>query len=208
MKKTSCLLLTILLFLLLLTGCGQSSSEPLLQESPLQDGEEIAVMETSLGVIKLRFFPEQAPLAVENFLTLAKEGYYDGVTFHRVIADFMIQGGDPTGTGSGGKSIYTDVAGNRGYFQDEFSDRLFNFRGALSMANSGSNSNGSQFFIVQAPQLREGQKESMKNNGVDKQAIAKYEEEGGAPWLDGQHTVFGQVIEGMDVSGRHRSGCY
>ena len=199
MKKTSCLLLTVLLFLLLLTGCGQSSSEPLLQESPLQDGEEIAVMETSLGVIKLRFFPEQAPLAVENFLTLAKEGYYDGVTFHRVIADFMIQGGDPTGTGSGGKSIYTDVAGNRGYFQDEFSDRLFNFRGALSMANSGSNSNGSQFFIVQAPQLREGQKESMKNNGVDKQAIAKYEEEGGAPWLDGQHTVFGQVIEGMDV---------
>lgn len=92
MKKTSCLLLTVLLFLLLLTGCGQSSSEPLLQESPLQDGEEIAVMETSLGVIKLRFFPEQAPLAVENFLTLAKEGYYDGVTFHRVIADFMIQG--------------------------------------------------------------------------------------------------------------------
>ena len=199
MKKTSCLLLTVLLFLLWLTGCGQSSSEPLLQESPLQDGEEIAVMETSLGVIKLRFFPEQAPLAVENFLTLAKEGYYDGVTFHRVIADFMIQGGDPIGTGSGGKSIYTDVAGNRGYFQDEFSDRLFNFRGALSMANSGSNSNGSQFFIVQAPQLREGQKESMKNNGVDKQAIAKYEEEGGAPWLDGQHTVFGQVIEGMDV---------
>lgn len=151
MKKTSCLLLTILLFLLLLTGCGQSSSEPLLQESPLQDGEEIAVMETSLGVIKLRFFPEQAPLAVENFLTLAKEGYYDGVTFHRVIADFMIQGGDPTGTGSGGKSIYTDVAGNRGYFQDEFSDRLFNFRGALSMANSGSNSNGSQFFHRPGP---------------------------------------------------------
>lgn len=199
MKKTSCLLLTILLFLLLLTGCGQSSSEPLLQESPLQDGEEIAVMETSLGVIKLRFSLNRRPLAVENFLTLAKEGYYDGVTFHRVIADFMIQGGDPTGTGSGGKSIYTDVAGNRGYFQDEFSDRLFNFRGALSMANSGSNSNGSQFFIVQAPQLREGQKESMKNNGVDKQAIAKYEEEGGAPWLDGQHTVFGQVIEGIDV---------
>ena len=206
MKKTSCLLLTVLLFLLLLTGCGQSSSEPLLQESPLQDGEEIAVMETSLGVIKLRFFPEQAPLAVENFLTLAKEGYYDGVTFHRVIADFMIQGGDPTGTGSGGKSIYTDVAGNRGYFQDEFSDRLFNFRGALSMANSGSNSNGSQFFIVQAPQLREGQKESMKNNGVDKQAIAKYEEEGGAPWLPAHRVRPSNRGDGR--SGRHRSGCY
>ena len=156
-------------------------------------------METTLGTIKLRFFPEQAPMAVENFLTLAKEGYYDGVSFHRVMSDFMIQGGDPTGTGTGGKSIYTDVAGNRGYFQDEFSDRLFHFRGALSMANSGSDTNGSQFFIVQTSQLREGQKESMKNNGVDKQAIAKYEAEGGTPWLDGQHTVFGQVIEGMEV---------
>ena len=199
MKKTFCFLFTALLFLLALTGCEQTASEPLLQEIPLQKGEDIVVMETSLGTIKLRFFPEQAPMAVENFLTLAKEGYYDGVSFHRVMSDFMIQGGDPTGTGTGGKSIYTDVAGNRGYFQDEFSDRLFHFRGALSMANSGSDTNGSQFFIVQTSQLREGQKESMKNNGVDKQAIAKYEAEGGTPWLDGQHTVFGQVIEGMEV---------
>ena len=199
MKKTFCFLFTALLFLLSLTGCEQTVSEPLLQELPPQKGEDIAVMETSLGTIKLRFFPEQAPMAVENFLTLAKEGYYDGVSFHRVMSDFMIQGGDPTGTGTGGKSIYTDVAGNRGYFQDDFSDRLFHFRGALSMANSGSDTNGSQFFIVQTSQLREGQKESMKNNGVDKQAIAKYEAEGGTPWLDGQHTVFGQVIEGMEV---------
>ena len=220
MKKTSCLLLTVLLFLLLLTGCGQSSSEPLLQESPLQDGEEIAVMETSLGVIKLRFFPEQAPLAVENFLTLAKEGYYDGVTFHRVIADFMIQGGDPTGTGSGGKSIYTDVAGNRGYFQDEFSDRLFNFRGALSMANSGSNSNGSQFFIVQTANLQDvywdyvdslidefgdstvlynSQSGTLVKIKYSDEAREIYNERGGTPHLDYVHTVFGQVFEGMDV---------
>ena len=144
MKKTFCFLFTALLFLLSLTGCEQTASEPLLQELPPQKGEDIAVMETSLGTIKLRFFPEQAPMAVENFLTLAKEGYYDGVSFHRVMSDFMIQGGDPTGTGTGGKSIYTDVAGNRGYFQDEFSDRLFHFRGALSMANSGSDTNGSQ----------------------------------------------------------------
>ena len=197
MKKVLCFLLAFLLFCL--AGCGKTDSEPLLQETPLQEGEEIAVMETSMGTIKIRFFPEQAPLAVENFLTLAKEGFYNNVSFHRVIADFMIQSGDPTGTGTGGKSIYTDVAGNRGYFQDEFSDQLFHFRGALSMANSGSNTNGSQFFIVQAPSLQDGQEQSMKSSGVDKRAIAKYEAEGGTPWLDGKHTVFGQVFEGMDV---------
>lgn len=93
MKKTFCFLFTALLFLLALTGCEQTASEPLLQELPPQKGEDIAVMETSLGTIKLRFFPEQAPMAVENFLTLAKEGYYDGVSFHRVMSDFMIQGG-------------------------------------------------------------------------------------------------------------------
>ncbi|MBQ3242190.1 MAG: peptidylprolyl isomerase [Oscillospiraceae bacterium] len=178
-------------------GCGQS--EPLLQESPVEKGETIAVMETSKGTIKLRFFPEQAPLAVENFLTLAEEGYYDGITFHRILGDFMIQSGDPTGTGSGGKSIYTDVVGNRGYFEDEFSDELFNFRGALSMANSGTDSNGSQFFIVQTPNLVDGQKAAMQQKKVNKAAIKKYEAEGGTPWLDGKHTVFGQVIEGMDV---------
>ncbi|MDD3193702.1 MAG: peptidylprolyl isomerase [Oscillospiraceae bacterium] len=199
MKKAICFLLISLLLFCGLSGCGKTPSGPLLQESSLQAGEEIAVMETSLGTIKLRFFPEQAPLAVENFLTLAKEGYYDGVTFHRVMADFMIQGGDPTGTGSGGYSIYTDVAGNRGYFKDECSDQLFNFRGALSMANSGADTNGSQFFIVQTPNLKDGQKDSMKSGGVDARAIAKYEAEGGTPWLDGKHTVFGQVIEGMAV---------
>lgn len=95
MKKTFCFLFTALLFLLSLTGCEQTVSEPLPQELPPQKGEDIAVMETSLGTIKLRFFPEQAPMAVENFLTLAKEGYYDGVSFHRVMSDFMIQGGIP-----------------------------------------------------------------------------------------------------------------
>lgn len=197
MKKLLCLILSALCLMTICCGCGQS--EPLLQESPVEKGETIAVMETSKGTIKLRFFPEQAPLAVENFLTLAEEGYYDGITFHRILGDFMIQSGDPTGTGSGGKSIYTDVVGNRGYFEDEFSDELFNFRGALSMANSGTDSNGSQFFIVQTPNLVDGQKAAMQQKKVNKAAIKKYEAEGGTPWLDGKHTVFGQVIEGMDV---------
>lgn len=200
MKKSVAICLSLVLCVCLFAGCGkQAPAEPLLQEQPLEKGESIAVMETSLGDITLRFFPDQAPLAVENFLSLAKEGYYDGVTFHRVMADFMIQGGDPTGTGKGGSSIYTDVAGNRGAFADEFSDSLFHFRGALSMANSGSNTNGSQFFIVQASSLPDGQEASMKGNGVNPNAIEKYKKEGGTSWLDGKHTVFGQVVEGMDV---------
>ena len=198
MKNTTAALLACLLLLSgLLSACG--SSEPLPQESLPQQGDPIAVLETSAGTIRLRFFPDEAPLAVENFLTLAKEGYYDGISFHRVMAGFMVQSGDPTGTGSGGRSIYTDAAGNRGFFQDEFSSRLFHFRGALSMANSGSNTNGSQFFIVQANELADGQEQALKSAGTDRRAVSKYQAEGGTPWLDGKHTVFGQVLEGMEV---------
>lgn len=109
-----------------------------------QIGDEVAIMHTSMGDISLRFFPEAAPKTVENFLTHAKDGYYDGLTFHRVINDFMIQGGDPNGDGTGGESIYGTS------FEDEFSDHLFNIRGSVSMANSGQDTNGSQFFINQA----------------------------------------------------------
>jgi peptidyl-prolyl cis-trans isomerase B (cyclophilin B) len=109
-----------------------------------KEGEEVAIMHTSMGDISLRFFPEAAPKTVENFLTHAKNGYYDGLTFHRVINDFMIQGGDPNGNGTGGESIYGES------FEDEFSDHLFNIRGSVSMANSGQDTNGSQFFINQA----------------------------------------------------------
>lgn len=107
-------------------------------------GEQVAIMHTSMGDISLRFFPEAAPKAVENFLTHAKNGYYNGLTFHRVMNDFMIQGGDPNGTGTGGESIWGKS------FEDEFDQKLMNLRGALSMANSGVNTNGSQFFINQA----------------------------------------------------------
>lgn len=106
-------------------------------------GDTVAIMETSEGTIKIRFFPEAAPKAVENFVTHAKDGYYNGLTFHRVINEFMIQGGDPLGTGTGGESIWNKS------FEDEFSNKLFNIRGSLSMANSGPDTNGSQFFINQ-----------------------------------------------------------
>ena len=106
-------------------------------------GEEIAVLHTNKGDIKIRLFPEYAPKAVENFKGLINKGYYNGIVFHRVINDFMIQGGDPTATGTGGESIYGKA------FEDEFTPNLINLRGSLSMANSGKNTNGSQFFINQ-----------------------------------------------------------
>lgn len=110
-----------------------------------EKGETVAIVHTNMGDISIRFFPEAAPKAVENFLTLAKEGKYDGVIFHRIIENFMIQGGDfEKGNGTGGKSIWGES------FEDEFCDKLLNIRGSLSMANAGPKTNGSQFFINQA----------------------------------------------------------
>ncbi|HSP20951.1 MAG TPA: peptidylprolyl isomerase, partial [Planococcus sp. (in: firmicutes)] len=151
--------------------------------------EKLVAMETSMGTIKIKLFPDYAPKAVENFLVHAEEGYYNGLVFHRVIEDFMLQGGDPTGTGGGGESIYGEP------FEDEFSDNLLNLRGALSMANAGPGTNGSQFFIVQT---QEAPADSVPSDSPDRVKQA-YAEMGGTPWLDGKHTVFGQFIEGMDV---------
>lgn len=152
-----------------------------------------ATIKTNQGDIKLQLFPDQAPKTVKNFVESAKQGYYKGVIFHRVIPDFMIQGGDPTGTGAGGESIYGQA------FEDEFSEELFNFKGALSMANAGPNTNGSQFFIVTNENVPADMVGQMKATGYPDEVIARYQE-GGTPWLDFHHTVFGQVIEGMDVA--------
>ena len=122
----------------------------------------VATISTNHGDISVELFDEDAPKTVENFKKLAGDNFYNGVIFHRVIKDFMIQGGDPTGTGRGGPG-YT--------FEDEFNEHQV-VRGALAMANAGPNTNGSQFFIVT----------------ID-----------AAPWLDGKHTVFGEVTDGMDV---------
>lgn len=160
--------------------------------------QPIAVIKTDLGEIRIMLFPERTPKTVENFITHAKNGYYDGLVFHRTSDDFMIQGGDPLGTGAGGESIYTDEAGNPVAFEDEFVPDLFNFRGALSMANAGPNTNGSQFFIVQATSVPYTA-EILIDAGFPEAAAEKYIENGGTPTLDGLHTVFGMVIEGMDV---------
>ena len=119
-------------------------------------------LHTNHGPVAVELFDEDAPKTVENFLKLSRDGFYDGLTFHRIIKDFMIQGGDPEGTGTGGPG-YT--------FEDEFNQHKVE-RGALAMANAGPNTNGSQFFIVTTE---------------------------AAPWLDGKHTVFGTVVDGMDV---------
>ena len=190
---------------LALVGCSSTQSEPQTEDTTDEttqipeldsliqfqdsypDDMQVAIMNTDQGEIDFVLFADQAPKAVENFVTHAKEGYYNGVTFHRVIDDFMIQTGDPTGTGSGGESIWGEP------FEDEFSPDLYNFRGAVSMANSGEDTNGSQFFIVQADTM------DQELNGWPTLAEEKYHEVGGTPWLDQVHTVFGQVISGMDV---------
>lgn len=152
-----------------------------------------ATIKTNQGEIVVQLFEKLAPKTVKNFIELASKGYYDGVTFHRVIPDFMIQGGDPTGTGRGGESTYGHP------FEDEFSDQLFNFNGALSMANAGPNTNGSQFFIVSNEHVPANMIDQMKMVGYPQAVIDYYQEHGGTPWLDHRHTVFGQVIKGMDV---------
>lgn len=126
----------------------------------------VAVIKTNMGTIEIELFAKETPKTVENFVGLANKGYYNGVIFHRVIDNFMIQGGDPTGTGRGGESFWG------GKFADEIVPSLKHDQpGILSMANAGPNTNGSQFFITVVP----------------------------TPWLDGKHTVFGKVINGMDV---------
>ena len=128
-----------------------------------------ATFDTDRGPIKVELKPEQAPLTVANFVNLARRGFYDGLNFHRVIGDFMIQGGCPQGTGTGGP----------GYkFEDEARNGLGHERGVLSMANAGPDTNGSQFFITHVA----------------------------TPWLDGKHTVFGKVVEGMEAVDAVRQG--
>ena len=212
----------------ILSGCGGQNGEgaDMPQFSEIKEDEQIAVLHVKdFGDISLRFFEEYAPKAVENFVTHVEEGYYDGISFHRVIQDFVIQGGDPEGTGMGGESIWdTD-------FEMELTDKLWHFRGALAMARTQMPvSQGSQFYIVQAgvnpyyeidsywDQLesyvtQQIQQEEMmfpdqtKRDFYDSkdgfqfpdEVRQKYIEVGGVPSLDGLYTVFGMVVDGMDV---------
>ena len=172
-----------------LEGFGMVEKELHLPQVDIEavDGP-IATIKTNYGDMRIKLFPEQAPKTVANFIALSKDGYYDGVIFHRIIKDFMIQGGDPTGTGMGGESIYGQA------FEDEFSEELYNIRGALSMANAGPNTNGSQFFIVQNQHLPYSKKE-IARGGWPEPIAEIYANQGGTPHLDRRHTVFGQLAD-------------
>lgn len=162
---------------------------PQLSTEVAADEDEVEMV-TSMGTVKIKLFPKLAPKAVENFMTLTKKGYYDGLTFHRVIKDFMIQGGDPKGDGTGGESMW-----GKG-FGLEVSDQLYHIRGALAMAHSSEpDSNGSQFYIVQNDK---DVKSGLLDTKYPSDILDAYTK-GGTPDLDGSYTVFGQVIEGMDV---------
>ena len=150
-----------------------------------------AIIKTNKGEINLNLFSDVAPVTVLNFITLAKTGYYNGLKFHRVIEDFMIQGGDPTGTGAGGPGYQ---------FGDEFKEGVvFNKKGLLAMANAGPNTNGSQFFIVQNNHLDARTLDALEQGGWPEEAVKGYAEVGGTPHLDHRHTVFGQLLEGAET---------
>lgn len=207
MKKVTAVILTVII--LLIGGCTDMNSQSTSSEEnrnaildygidlycPPEVGEQIVVMKTSMGTIYIRLFDDIAPKAVDNFRQLVSKGYYDGIIFHRVMNEFMIQGGDPTGTGYGGESVWG------GSFADEFSPEAHNLRGALSMANSGANTNGSQFFIVQATSVDASLISQMRaaSDSYPEKFVNAYAENGGTPWLDYKHTVFGFVFCGMEV---------
>ncbi len=178
-KKLLALAVAAVLLLCLLAGCSSRKVKTVYENEDYgfqldapKEGDTIAIMHTNKGDIYVRLFPEAAPKAVENFLTHASQSYYDGLTFHRVVKEFVIQGGDPNGDGTGGESIYNDNAHKT--FEDEFDGKLLNLRGALAMANSGEDSNGSQFFINQASAGSFGKRESYTMDNINQMYKTAY----------------------------------
>ena len=180
------------------TACGsEEKKEGIVNYIAPEKGEEVIVMTIKdRGDVKIKLFEDEAPKGVENFVGLAEKGYYDGLTFHRVINEFMIQGGDPLGTGTGGESIWGDK------FDGGTSKDAIHLRGAIAYANSGATStNGSQFYIVTGEEITDETLELYAANGFtfSEEAIELYKENGGTPFLDGGYTVFGQVYDGLDI---------
>lgn len=199
-RKFVSLLAAVMALCLIFTGCGEKTvklsrveSDEMQFAAPAK-GDTVATIKTSEGDIKVVLYPRYAPLSVENFVTHAQNGYYDGMTVHRVVEDFIIQTGDPRG--DGGNSIWELP------FSDEFSDKLHHYTGALSMANSGSDTNRSQFFIVtsQPKGITDEVVALMEEAGWREGIIETYKQSGGAPNLDYRYTVFGQVYEGLEVA--------
>ncbi len=232
MKKRTLALALAAVMTFGVAGCGGDTADTNTQNNAVEvdttdilqaqmpaEGEEIAVITTSEGVVKMRFFPEEAPKAVENFKTLAKDGYYNGLLFHRVIEDFMVQTGDPEGNGTGGESCWGEP------FEDEISEKLHYYKGAVAMANRGPSTNGSQFFIVQQNSVIEDALKQIEeardaNDGelgmtltdgeyytfdqlFPDEVLNYYRKVGGSVHLEyafgNPYSIFGQVFEGLDV---------
>ena len=233
MKKRYMMLVMAAVMAFGIAGCGGEKAEEnnninavtdaetktILQAQMPEEGEEVAVIKTSEGIVKMRFFPEEAPKAVENFKTLAKDGYYDGLIFHRVIEDFMIQGGDPKGNGTGGESCWGED------FETEISEKLHFYKGAVAMSNRGPDTNGIQFFIVQQGSVMENalaQIEEARDHSEEELSVTltdgnsytfdqlypaevmnHYREVGGSAHLEyvfgNGYSIFGQVFEGLEV---------
>lgn len=199
MKRLPALLLSGAILMQSLTGCGAGKQPAVKNFTAPELNEELVVIQVKdYGTIKIKVFSDLLPEACENFVTHAKNGYYDELRFHRVIENFMIQGGDPKGNGTGGESIWG------GKFDGGVSDELIHVRGAVAYANSeGTATDGSQFYIVTAGAVPEETLQQYEDNGYgpySKEQRELYTTIGGAPWLDGDYTVFGQVVEGLDVA--------
>ena len=191
----------------LLAGCGgitgSSIKRPQVESEELQfqtpaEGDPIAIFNTSAGEVRAVLYPDVAPMAVENFTRLAQEGYYDGTSFHRIVSGFVVQGGDASGTGTTGSTIW-----NNNPYPKEISDQLHHYSGALCAAFSPDEdvSGLSQFYFVQSlpEKLDDSLRTQMEEAGVRTEVIEAYDAAGGLPYLDYTDTVFGQVYEGMDV---------
>lgn len=199
MKRIPALLLSSVLLLEGLTGCAGKQETAVKNFTAPENGEELVVIQVKdYGTIKIKLFSDLLPEACENFLTLAKNGYYDELIFHRVIENFMIQGGDPKGNGTGGESIWG------GKFDGGVDASLIHVRGAVAYANSGgTDTDGSQFYIVTGGPVSLETLEQYEEHGdgsYSKEQKELYTTIGGAPWLDGNYTVFGQVVDGLDVA--------
>ncbi|MEG1010996.1 MAG: peptidylprolyl isomerase [Ruthenibacterium sp.] len=194
----------------LLTGCGgkgpdkkkperninKNSGEA--QFSPLAQGDPIAIIDTDRGEIRIRLFPQYAPMAVQNFTGLAQQGYFNGVSFHRIVKDFVIQSGDASGTGTGGTTVWNGNA-----YPVEISDAMHHYTGAVGIAHVTGESagNASQFYVVQTPKnsVDKTAADTLTSLGMRKEVVEAYRSIGGAPYLDNLYTVFAQVYEGMEV---------
>lgn len=192
-----------------LTGCsgGGAAKKPERTANPdsgeiqftaLAEGESIAVIVTDLGEIRIRLFPQAAPMAVENFIGLAQQGYYNGVSFHRVVKDFLIHTGDATGTGTGGTTVWNGTP-----YAVELTDTLHHYTGAVGIAHAPDDTGGnsSQFYIVQTPKnsIDKAAAKNLTELGMREAVADAYRAVGGAPYLDNFYTVFAQVYEGMDI---------